>query len=74
MDSIINIFNTPVKMRVFSWDGPIDTLMTPMDSIRYYKYILQAGLLSIESRTGYVRAMVGGIDYQYFKFIKINKF
>lgn len=68
MDSIIDIFNTPVKMRIFSWDGPIDTLMTPMDSIKYYKYILQAGLLSIESRTGYVRAMVGGIDFQFFKF------
>ncbi len=68
MDSILLSFNTPREMRVFSWQGNIDTMMTPLDSIRYYKYILQAGLLSMESRTGYVRAMVGGIDYQYFKF------
>ncbi len=68
MDSILLSFNTPTEMRVFSWNGHIDTIMTPLDSISYYKYILQAGLLSMESRTGYVRAMVGGIDYQYFKF------
>lgn len=68
MDSILLSFETPAEMRIFSWEGHIDTIMTPMDSIRYYKYILQAGLLSMESRTGYVRAMVGGIDYQYFKF------
>ena len=68
LDSILEIFNTPAEMRVFSWNGSIDTIMTPMDSIRYYKYFLQAGLLSMESHTGYVRAMVGGIDYKYFKF------
>ena len=68
LDSILDNFNLPVDMRIFSWNGSIDTIMTPMDSIRYYKYFLQAGLLSMESHTGYVRAMVGGIDYQYFKF------
>jgi len=68
LDSILQKFDTPREMRVFSWNGHIDTIMTPYDSIRYYKYILQAGLLSMESHTGYVRAMVGGIDYQYFKF------
>ena len=68
IDSIVNNFNVPVKMRVFSWNGPIDTILTPYDSIKYYKSILQAGLLSMETKTGYVRAMVGGIDYRYFKF------
>lgn len=68
MDSIIDNFNIPVEMRVFSWNGSIDTIMTPMDSILYYKYFLQAGLLSMESHTGYVRAMVGGIDYVHFKY------
>lgn len=67
-DSIRDSFMMPVKMTVFSWEGPIDTVMSPIDSIIYYKHILQAGLLSMESKTGYVRAMVGGIDYQYFKF------
>ncbi len=68
MDSILMSFQQPTEMRIFSWNGTIDTIMTPMDSIKYYKHILQAGLLSMESRTGFVRAMVGGIDYQYFKF------
>ncbi len=67
-DSIEKNFNTPVKMRVFSWKGPIDTVMSPMDSILYYKYFLQAGMMAIEPQTGYVRAYVGGIDYRYFKY------
>jgi len=67
-DSIELAFKTPTEMTVFSWDGPIDTVMTPMDSIHYYKFILQAGLLSIEPGTGEVKAYVGGIDYLYFKY------
>jgi penicillin-binding protein 1A len=67
-DSIELAFKTPVPMQVFSWNGPIDTVFTPMDSIRYYKFILQAGLLSLEPNTGEVKAYVGGIDYKYFKF------
>ncbi len=68
MDSIKEVFNTPARMRVFSWDGEIDTVMTPMDSIRYYKFFLQAGLLSMEPTTGHVKAYVGGIDYRHFKY------
>ena len=67
-DSIELIFNTPHEMRVFTWSGPADTVMTPMDSISYYKHILQAGLLSVEPNTGAVKAYVGGIDYLYFKY------
>jgi len=67
-DSIELIFDTPVKMKVFSWRGEIDTVMTPMDSIRYNKFFLQAGLMSVESSSGYVKAYVGGIDYKYFKY------
>ena len=70
--TIAEIFNTPVKMRVFSWKGPIDTTMTPMDSIRYYKYFLHAGLMSVEPQTGYVRAYVGDIDYDYFKYDNVS--
>ncbi len=65
-------FETPVRMQVFSWEGLKDTVMTPMDSILYYKYFLQAGLLSMESHTGYVRAYVGGIDYRYFQFDHVS--
>jgi penicillin-binding protein 1A len=61
-------FNTKVKMTLFSWKGDVDTLMTPLDSIRYYKKILQSGFMSMEPQTGYVRAWVGGLDYRYFKY------
>jgi len=72
-DSIEENFNTPVEMRIFSWDGSIDTIMTPLDSIRYYKYILNTGLMSVESRTGFVRAYVGGNDYRYFKYDHVTQ-
>jgi len=67
-DSIMLSFRTPVKMTVFSWKGNIDTVMTPWDSIRYYKYFLRAGMMSIEPNTGYVRAYVCAPDYRYFKY------
>ncbi|MCF8303423.1 MAG: transglycosylase domain-containing protein [Bacteroidales bacterium] len=73
MDSIKKVFNTPTKMEIFSWGGDIDTIMTPMDSIRYHKSILQSGLLSMEPQTGYVRAYVGGIDYEYFKYDHVTQ-
>jgi penicillin-binding protein 1A len=68
LDSIKQNFNTPIPMEVFSWDGMIDTIMSPMDSIRYYKYYLQAGLMSMEPHTGFVKAYVGGIDYNHFQY------
>jgi penicillin-binding protein 1A len=72
-DSISLSFHTPVRMRVFSWDGPVDTVMTPMDSIRYYKFYLQASLLSVDSHTGYVRAYVGGNDYRFFQYDHVTQ-
>lgn len=66
--AIVKNFNIPTRMHVFSWQGDIDTVMTPMDSIRYYKYFLHAGVMSMEPQTGYVRAYVGDIDYRHFKF------
>jgi len=62
------IFNTRVKMSVFSWKGSFDTVMSPMDSIRYYKHFLQCGLMSMDPHTGQVKAYVGGIDYRYFQY------
>lgn len=67
-DSIRQIFETPVDMQVFSWQGEVDTFMSPMDSIRYYKFYLRAGLMSMEPSTGFVKAYVGGIDYKHFKY------
>ncbi|MBR1512937.1 MAG: transglycosylase domain-containing protein [Bacteroidales bacterium] len=72
-DSIKAVFNRPVRMTVFSWNGPIDTVMTPMDSIRYYKWFLQASLVSIESHTGHVKAYVGGLDYRFFKYDHVTQ-
>jgi penicillin-binding protein 1A len=65
---ISRAFNTPVEMTVFSWDGPIDTVMTPRDSVIYYKYFLQNGMMSMDPHTGHVKAWVGGIDIQHFKY------
>ena len=59
-------FNTPYKMSVFSYDGYIDTLMTPLDSIKYYKGFLQAGLMSMDPNTGFVKAWVGGPNFNHF--------
>ena len=73
MDSIKADFDRPVRMSVFSWDGPIDTVMSPMDSIRYYKWFLQASLISIESHTGHVKAYVGGLDYRFFKYDHVTQ-
>ncbi len=61
-------FNEPVDMRVFSWKGDIDTVMSPMDSMRYYKSFLQAGLISIEPSTGFVKAWVGGANIDHFAY------
>jgi penicillin-binding protein 1A len=72
-DSILMSFEIPVSMRVFSWEGDIDTVMTPTDSIRYYKTFLRASFISMEPQTGYVRAYVGGIDYSHFKFDQVTK-
>ncbi|MCX6252151.1 MAG: transglycosylase domain-containing protein [Bacteroidetes bacterium] len=72
---ILKTFNTKVKMKVFSWRGDIDTIMTPMDSIRYYKFFLQSGMMSMDPHTGFVKAYVGGIDYRYFQYdhVKLSK-
>jgi penicillin-binding protein 1A len=68
-------FNTPTDMRIFSWDGEIDTVMTPRDSIRYYKHFYNAGMISVEPQTGFIKAWVGGIDYKHFKYdhVKLSK-
>ena len=61
-------FQEPKQMRVFSWNGDIDTIMTPWDSMRYYKSFLRTGMLSMEPQTGHVKAWVGGVDYRHFKY------
>lgn len=67
-DSIHKSFSGKIPMKIFTWKGERDTMMSPWDSIRYCKFFLQAGLMSIEPQTGFVRAYVGGINYKHFQF------
>ena len=71
-EEIIKDFNTPAKMTIFSWKGDLDTLMKPIDSIKYYKLMLRNSLMSMEPQTGYVRAWVGGINFNYFKYDQVK--
>jgi len=74
-EEIIKTFYKPVAMRVYSLRGDIDTVLTPYDSIRYYKSFLQTGFMAMEPQTGYVKAWVGGINYKHFKYdhVKVSK-
>ncbi len=74
-DSIRYYMNKPKKMRVFSWDknGEVLKTMSAMDSIVYYKKLLQAGLMSMDPFTGHVKAWVGGLDYEYFKYDHVKQ-
>ncbi|MGJ8743898.1 transglycosylase domain-containing protein [Polaribacter sp.] len=65
---IDEIFNTKTEMTVFSWKGELDTIMSPNDSIKYYKYFLRSGLVSIEPQSGHIKAWVGGINNKHFKY------
>lgn len=70
---IDKIFNTKTDMSVFSWKGNIDTIMSPNDSIKYYKFFLRSGLVSIEPQTGYIKAWVGGIDNKHFSYDAVSQ-
>jgi len=72
-DDIIASFKVKTKMRVFTWKGERDTVMTPLDSIRYYKHFLQSGLMSMEPQTGAIKAWVGGINYKYFQYDHVGQ-
>ena len=71
-DDIKKAFNTKTEMSIFSWNGTIDTIMTPRDSILYYKHFLQAGFMAMDAHTGHVKAYVGGIDFA-FQYDMVNK-
>ncbi|MEX2484703.1 MAG: transglycosylase domain-containing protein [Brumimicrobium sp.] len=66
-------FEKPVQMKVFSWNGEIDTVLAPIDSIRYYKNIMRAGLVSIEPQTGFIKAWVGGPDINHFAYDHVRQ-
>ncbi|MFN8154596.1 MAG: PBP1A family penicillin-binding protein [Bacteroidia bacterium] len=66
-------FAKKTEMRVFSWKGEVDTMMSPLDSIKYYKMFYQTGFMSMEPQTGYVRAWVGGNNYKYFQYDHVKE-
>lgn len=73
---IRKMFDQKVRMKVLTWDrGMVDTLMTPMDSIRYLKSFLHCGMMAMDVNTGFVKAYVGGVDYRYFQYdhVKLSK-
>ncbi|MDM1036599.1 transglycosylase domain-containing protein [Myroides odoratimimus] len=70
---IIKSFDVKTEMRIFSWKGERDTVMTPKDSIRYYKHFLQAGMMAMEPQTGHIKAWVGGINYKHFQYDHVGQ-
>ncbi|MBT8273545.1 MAG: transglycosylase domain-containing protein, partial [Bacteroidia bacterium] len=66
-------FNKPVNMTIFSWEGEIDTTMTPLDSMRYYKSFLHPAMMSMEPQTGHVKAWVGGMNYKHFQYDMVKQ-
>ena len=72
-EEIVKSFSEKTKMKIFTWKGERDTIMTPLDSIRYYKHFLQAGLMAMEPQTGNIKAWVGGINYKYFQYDHVGQ-
>ena len=72
-DDIIASFDEPTQMSIFSWKGEIDTIMKPMDSMRYYKSFLHTGMMSMDPQTGHVKAWVGGMNYRHFQYDHVKQ-
>ena len=72
-EEIIKSFDVKTKMTVFTWKGEKDTIMTPNDSIRYYKSFLQSGMMAMEPNTGHVKVWVGGINYKHFQYDHVGQ-
>lgn len=71
-EEILEEFNTPVEMTVFSYKGTQDVTMTPYDSILYYKQFLRAGFMAMDANNGHIKAYVGGVDFKYFKYDMVS--
>jgi penicillin-binding protein 1A len=71
-DEIKADFNTPTKLSIFTWKGNIDTVMKPIDSVKYYKMLLRNAMMAMDPQTGFVKAWVGGINYEHFKYDQVK--
>ena len=72
-EEIENSFFEPVDMTIFSWEGDIDTIMTPLDSMKYYKSFFRPGMMSMDPTNGYIKAWVGGMNYRHFQYDMVKK-
>ena len=72
-EEIIKSFSEKAKMKIFTYQGEKDTLMTPKDSIIYYKHMLQTGMMAMEPRSGHIKAWVGGVNYKYFQYDHVGQ-
>ena len=72
-EEMFEVFEKEIPMSIFSWNGNIDTIMKPIDSIRYYKHFMQVGMMSMEPQTGHVKAWVGGINYKHFQYDHVKQ-
>ncbi len=72
-DSMMTAFNKPIKTKLFSWKGDIDTIISLRDSVRYAKKYLQTGVLSVDPGTGYIKAWVGGINYKHYQYDHVSQ-
>ncbi|WP_304066451.1 penicillin-binding protein 1A [Pedobacter glucosidilyticus] len=71
-EEIKDNFNTPTSMEIFSWRGNIDTMMRPIDSIKYYKMILRNSMMAMDPKSGEIKAWVGGISFEHFKYDQVK--
>ena len=65
-------FNTPTNLSIFSWKGNIDTVMKPIDSVKYYKLLLRNAMMAMDPKTGFIKAWVGGINFEHFKYDQVK--
>ena len=72
-DSIKVVMNLPRKMTLFSWEGEIDTILSPLDSVKYYKHFLHTGMMSMDPHSGHIKAWVGGINHKFFKYDHVRQ-
>ena len=70
---ILASFYQKTPMRIFTWNGERDTIMTPIDSIRYYKHFLRASLMSMEPQSGHIKTWVGGFNYKHFQYDQVKQ-
>lgn len=72
-EEIIVEFKKPIELQIFTWKGDRDTLMSPWDSIRYHKHIVQAGLMAIDPTNGNIKAWVGGVNWKHFQYDHVKQ-